>query len=81
MTRLWKCIAAALVISGLCFAAAEAKEFKGGGKAEKSGTAKVRMGWESGWKENFRATHTIGHKSPGFKKKPRGLGNKRKGHK
>jgi hypothetical protein len=44
---------------------AEAKESK---KAEK-GTTQVRMGWEPGWKENFRATHTIGHKSAGFVKK------------
>jgi hypothetical protein len=34
-------------------------------KEMKSEPAKVRMGWEPGWKENFRAAHPFGSKSRG----------------
>ncbi|MEA2951026.1 MAG: hypothetical protein QOF19_2022 [Alphaproteobacteria bacterium] len=63
MTRVWKCVPALLVTIGLFCVGAEAKEFKKAEKGVKSETTKVRMGWEPGWKENFRAQHPVGSKS------------------
>jgi hypothetical protein len=48
------------------FLGAEAQAAKLPKKEMKSEAPRVRMGWEPGWKENFRATHPVGSKSRGF---------------
>jgi hypothetical protein len=66
MAKLWRCIPAIIVGTGLFLAGADAQAAKLAKKEMKSEPTRVRMGWEPGWKENFRATHPVGNKSRGF---------------